>query len=140
MRWLVSLGLVAMVGVAGAVAAEMRASKPEVRREVIAVIDAQLEAFRQGDQARAYRYAAKELRAQKPLAVFVEIVRTSYPEIWSSRRSEAGIVRDDGGRATVTVQVYAESGDASYDYSLVRETAGWRIHGVLRHSPKRPRT
>ncbi|MES2694274.1 MAG: hypothetical protein V4773_12435, partial [Verrucomicrobiota bacterium] len=44
-----------------------------------------------------------------------------------------GIVRDDGQRATVTAQVYSKNGDAaSYDYTLTKEKAGWRVLGVLR--------
>lgn len=113
----------------------MPASKPEVRKEIIAVIEAQLAAFRKGDAARAHTHASAELRAQKPLRAFTAIVRESYPEIWANTRAEFGIVRDDGARAAVTVQVYSKAGDAGYDYALVREKAGWRIHGVRRHAP-----
>lgn len=115
----------------------MRASKPEVKKEIVTVIDAQLAAFRKGDAAKAYSYAAADLRAQKPLNVFTAIVRENYPEIWASTRAEPGIVRDDGGRATVTVQVYAKSGEAAYDFTLVKEKAGWRIHGVVRHAARK---
>ena len=48
-----------------------------------------------------------------------------------------GIVRDDGRRATVTVQVYAKTGDTGYDFTLVKERSAWRIHGVVRHAPKK---
>ena len=37
----------------------------------------------------------------------------------------------------VPVRVIAERPDAAYDYTLVKETAGWRIAAVLRHAPKR---
>ncbi len=126
--------LVALGGAAAAGGAELKASKPEVRKEIVAVIEGQLAAFRKGDGRQAYGFASEPLRAQKPVAVFLQIVRDSYPEVWSNTRGEVGIVRDDGARARVVVQVYSESGDAGYDYSLVREPAGWRIHGVLRHA------
>ena len=118
-------------------AAELRASKPEVRKEIVAVIDAQLGAFRRGQPEAAYRQAAAVFRAQRSLPAFVAIVRGSYPEIWANTRAEPGIVRDDGARAAVTVQVYSETGDAAYDYSLAKEKAGWRILGVVRHEPAR---
>jgi hypothetical protein len=118
-------------------AAELRASRPGVRKEIVAVIEAQLAAFRRGEPERAYRYAAAAFRAQRSLPAFVAIVRDSYPEIWASTRAEAGIVRDDGVRATVTVQVYSKSGDAAYDYTLVREQSAWRILGVVRHASRR---
>lgn len=124
----------ALLGAGLAWGAELRASKPEVRREIVAVIEGQLAAFRSGDGKKAYGFASEPLRAQKPLAAFLQIVRDSYPEVWRNTRGECGIVRDDGARARVVVQVYSENGDVGYDYSLVREPAGWRIHGVLRHA------
>ncbi len=145
-RWIAIVMLGTMFaggsGSAPAVAAEsvLRASKPEVKKEIVAVIEAQLAAFRKGDVAKAYSYAAADLRAQKPLGVFGAIVRENYPEIWASTRAEPGIVRDDGGRATVTVQVYSKAGAAAYDFTLVKEKAGWRIYGVLRHAPRKSGT
>jgi hypothetical protein len=112
---------------------ELRASKPATRKEIIATIDGQLAAFRSGDAARAYGFSAAELRAQKPLRTFVYIVQENYPEIWSSTRAEYGVVRDDGTHATVLVHVFGKNSDASYDYTLVKERAGWRVHDVLRH-------
>jgi len=137
LKLLVGIALLA-VGPGRAAAGEqlLRASKLEVRAEVVAAISGQLAAFRAGDAARAFTFAAAELRAQKPLPAFTAVVRTSYPEIWANRRAEFGIVRDDGARATVTVQVYGRESDAAYDYTLKKEAAGWRIFGVVRHEPK----
>ncbi len=136
LRTILSLLLLGL-GVIGlrAAEAEMKASKPEVRKEIVAAIEAQLAAFRKNDVAKAYSYADAALRAQKPLPIFVAIVRTNYPEIWANKRAEYGIVRDDGLAGSVLVHVFGADGDASYDYTLVREDAGWRIHGVLRHEP-----
>ena len=114
-----------------------RASKPEVRKEVIAVIEGQLEAFRAGDTKKAYGFAATALRAQTARRQFELIVLNSYPEIWSNTRAEFGLVRDDGVRATLLVQVFAKEANASYDYVLVKEREGWRIESVLRHAPKK---
>lgn len=114
-----------------------RASKPEVRREVIAVVDAQLAAFRAGDVRKAYGFASRDLRAQRPQRVFADIVQNNYPEIWASTRAEFGLVRDNGTEATLLVHVFAKDSDAAYDYTLVKEPAGWRIAAVLRHDPKK---
>jgi hypothetical protein len=116
-----------------ATAAELPASKPEVRKAIVATIEAQLAAFRKRDLTKAYSYAAAELRAEKPLPVFMTIVQTNYPEIWANIKAEYGIVRDDGEHAILLVHVFAPQCDASYDYNLVREQGGWRIHDVLRH-------
>ena len=115
---------------------EMRASKPELKQQIVAVIEGQLAAFRQGDVTKAYTFAAAELRAQKPLRMFTTIVQENYPEIWSNTRAEFGIVRDNGTQATVTVQVYSKAGDAAYEFTLAKERVGWRIYGVVRHAPK----
>jgi hypothetical protein len=135
-RWAV-LTLCSVAGVSAAAPATegLRASKREVKKEVVAVIEAQLTAFRKGDIARAYTYAASELKAQKPLPVFSAIAKQNYPEIWANTRAEFGIVRDDSRRATVTVQVYSKNDDAAYDFTLAREREGWRIYGVVRHAP-----
>ncbi|MDP3073541.1 MAG: DUF4864 domain-containing protein [Opitutaceae bacterium] len=131
--WLVLALLVS----AAAGEAPLPASKPAVKGAIVAVIEAQLTAFRAGDVAKAYGYAAAELRAQKPQPAFAVIVEASYPEIWRSERAEFGIVRDDGRRATVTVQVFGKESAAAYDYTLAKETDGWRIIGVLRHTPRK---
>jgi hypothetical protein len=127
--------LVTMMSVGAAEPAALPASKPEVRKEIVATIDAQLAAFRSHEVEKAYRFAAAALRAQKPLPVFVAIVQTNYPEIWNNTRAECGIVHDNGEIATVLVHVFAKDSDASYDYQLVKEDGRWRVHGVLRHEP-----
>lgn len=129
---LLSLGLLSSVA---AGEESMRASKPEVKKEIVATIDAQLEAFRKHDIGKAYTYASTALKAQKPINVFAAIVRANYPEIWANTRAEYGIVRDDGNAAKVVVHVFASDSDASYDYMLTKEAGRWRINGVLRHTP-----
>ncbi len=115
----------------------VRASKPAVRQEVIAVIEGQLAAFRAGEVARAYAYAAAGLQMQTPPRRFAQMVRDGYPEIWANTRAEFGIVRDDGARARLTARIFAkEGGSAAYDYVLVKEEDVWRIAGVLRHDPQ----
>lgn len=127
--------LVAALLAAGGEPTLMRASKPEVRKQVVATIDAQLSAFRHHDIVSAYAFFAAELQAEKPLPLFATIVRANYPEFLTNTRAEYGIVHDDGTRSTVLVHVYGTQSDASYDYTLVREAGGWRVHTVVRHNP-----
>jgi hypothetical protein len=138
-RWLsflvVALGAVAWVRAAAEEA--FRASKPDVREAIIEVIDGQLAAFRAGDFNKAYSFAAAQLRAQKPLQLFVGIVKTNYPEIWTNKKADCGVVRDNGTLAKLLVTVQGQDGEATYDYTLVKENAGWRIRDVLRHEPKK---
>jgi hypothetical protein len=116
-----------------AAAASLRISKPEVKKQVVEVIEAQLKAFRANDAPGAYGYSTAQLRAQTPLRAFVAIVQTNYPEIWSNTRAEFGLVRDDGTRATVLVHVFSKDGNAAFDYVLLRERGGWRVGSIVRH-------
>lgn len=141
MKQLLLSALVAVIGLTlggeAARAAEMRATSAAVRKEVVAAIEAQLGYFRKGDVAGAFGMASAALRAQRPAAVFAAMVESGYPEIWTNTRAEFGVVRSDGTKAEVVVQVYSKTGSAAYDYALVREATGWRVHGVLRHAPKK---
>jgi hypothetical protein len=137
MAVLVMGGLMLAIGALRGAENTPRASKPEVRREIVTVVEAQLAAFRAGDLRKAHGYASAGLRAQKPLKVFTAIVQENYPEIWTNTRAEFGLVRDDGAEATLLVHVFGKDSDAAYDYTLAKEPAGWRVAAVLRHAPKR---
>ncbi len=135
MIWLV---LALALGLVRGAESGLRASKPEVRKEVVQAIEGQLAAFRVGERQKAYAFAAANLRAQRPMRQFLLIVENNYPEIWANTRAEFGLVRDDGARAAVRVQVFSNEGRADYDYGLVKERDGvWRIDSVLRHAPKK---
>lgn len=129
-------GVTAVVAVNGADPSPMPISKPAVSEQIAMVIEAQLAAFRAGEVEKAYGYSAAALRVQMPLRAFARMVQVNYPEIWQSTRAELGLVRDNGARATVVVQVFAKESAAAYDYILFKEPAGWRIGGVLRHTPR----
>jgi hypothetical protein len=115
----------------------LRASKPEVRDEVVATIEDQLAAFRANDVAKAYGFAAVDVRMQMPQRTFASVVRNNYPEIWASTRAEFGLVRDDGLHATVLVHVFGKESNTAYDYVLMKERSVWRIASVLRHEPRK---
>lgn len=111
-------------------------STPQGRKDVIAVIDGQLAAFRAKQLDAAYAFAAPALRTQVPEAQFMQIVRSNYPEIWANVGADFGVVRDNGARATISVKVKTAQGGARYDYILMREGKAWRIGSVLRHVAK----
>lgn len=114
----------------------LKLSSFKVRKDVIAVIESQLKAFRTHDLAKAYSLAAPELRAQLPLTQFLAIVKSGYPEVWANQSASYGVVRNSDERATVAVKVKGASGSASYDYILLKVPDGWRVGGVLRHVPQ----
>lgn len=124
----VSLAFAIFVRVA---AAELEPSKPPVKAEITAVIEAQLAAFRAGDFDQAYTFAASPIREMFPLTEFQQMVKTGYPIIVTSVKAEFGICLDNGTEASVFVHVESKDGTSKdYQYGLVREPSGWRITGV----------
>ena len=135
--------LVVLLGLAlfaGAAAQELRLA-PEEAQAVRAVIEAQLDAFRKDDAARAYSYASDGIRQAFPTPEkFLEMVRTSYPVVYRPRSVEfaepvlveLGVVQpvvlsDAAGRYWLAL------------YPMVRRPDGvWRIDGCqLKQLPKR---
>jgi hypothetical protein len=140
MRWLIVACLL-LVGpvIRAADPDDAHYSKPGVRKELVAAIDAQLAAFRASDFAGAYKLAAEPLRLQFTLKQFTAMVTRTYPLIAHNQRAEFGLPMDDGVNATLTVRVYGASGKfAVYRYVLAREAAAWRISGVLPESAPGP--
>jgi len=108
-------------------------SDEPVKRELTQVIGAQLAAFRKGDFAGAYDFAAEPFKARISPADFERMMKAGYPLIAHSRAVSFGMILDDGNRAVVTVGIRGESGRmVHYQYLLTHEPAGWRITGVTR--------
>ena len=140
MRLLILVSLLLAAPVARAAEpAESHYSKADVRKELVAVVDLQLAAFRAGDFKRAYTFAAEPLRLQFTLKEFTVMITRSYPFIAHNERAETGLPMDDGANATMSVRVFGPGGkSADFRYTLVRETDGWRISGVLPEKPREP--
>jgi hypothetical protein len=124
----------AFFAVAGALRAqaEIHYSKPDVRKEITTVVEAQLSALRAEDFRSAYQYAVQRLRRRLSAEQFAEMIRRGYPAIVGSERAELGLPMDDGLRAIVSVRVFAKSGAfADFRYTLLKERTGWRIAEVI---------
>lgn len=107
-------------------------SQAQVRRQVVNVIEAQFEAFKAGDFARARSFAAAALQAQFNVAAFERMVKEGYPVIAFWRALSVEAVQDNGREAVVEVFVQSQRGRLHrFRYWLLREEAGWRINGVL---------
>jgi hypothetical protein len=102
-----------------------------VKKELTAVIDAQLAAFRTGDYAQAYTFAAQEIRGMFPVATFETMVKSGYPLIAHSTNAQYGLAFDTGAEAVITVRVEGGDKTTEYQYLLKKETAGWKISGVF---------
>lgn len=102
-----------------------------VPRELFAIVNQQLVAFRTADFQSAYRHAATGVQQKFTLAQFETMVRRNYPEMTRAHRVEFGLVTVQGGNALVQVFFIREDGAVrSFIYSLTNEDAVWRIDGV----------
>lgn len=128
-------------------------SSAEVRRQVVGVLESQFAAFRDGDYALAYSFAASGLQQQltvaaseqakdgrilpqaelekRAIAAFERMVKDGYPIIAYWRAVSFGDVEDNGREAVVQVSVQGRGGRTRFfRYVLVREENAWRIGGV----------
>lgn len=109
----------------------LRRSSAEVRRQIIGVVESQFTAFRDGDYARAYSYAAAGLQQQFTVADFERMVKDGYPSIAYWRAVSFGEVVDNGREAAMLLSVQGRGGRTrSFRYLLIREGNAWRINGV----------
>ncbi|MFM8470009.1 MAG: DUF4864 domain-containing protein, partial [Limisphaerales bacterium] len=89
-------------------------------------------AFRDGDYARAYSFAASGIQQQFDVAAFERMVKDGYPIIAYWRAVSFGDVEDNGREAVVLVSVQGRGGRTRFfRYVLVREANEWRINGVM---------
>lgn len=103
-----------------------------MRRQVLGVVESQFTAFRDGDYARAYSFAASGLQQQFNVAAFEKMVKDGYPVIAYWRAVSFGVVEDNGHEAVVLVSVQGRGGRTRFfRYLLVREANEWRINGVV---------
>ena len=111
-------------------------SKPQrssdaVKKELSAVIDAQLAAFRANDYPKAYTFAAAGVKTVFPLAGFEKMVRTNYPVIAGSVSTEYGMAFDTGEEAVINVRIEnAAKKSVEFQYLLTKEDGVWKIGGV----------
>ncbi len=107
------------------------ASSTVVKKELTGIIDAQLAAFRAGDYAKAYGFAASAVKEVFPPDNFATMVKTGYPVIAHSARADYGLAFDTGEEAVINVRI--EDGakkSAEFQYLLKKEGGGWKISGV----------
>ena len=97
-----------------------------------AVIAAQMEAFRQGETARAFDYASPALRMffGSP-ARFGAMVEGGYPAIWHPGELRFLGLREEAGRRVERILLRDAAGAVRlYDYAMIATPEGWRIDGV----------
>ncbi|WP_161631551.1 DUF4864 domain-containing protein [Rhodoferax saidenbachensis] len=105
---------------------------PKDEKQILRVVRSQLDAFAHGDAAKAFSYAAPNIRRQVGTAEqFMEMVRTQYEVVY--RPASATFLRPSGqaGEAVLHVQLTDEDGDLwTAVYTLQKQkNKSWRITG-----------
>lgn len=127
----VQLLMVAFFGI-WALPASAGGLSPKDQKQIIEVVQAQLDAFAQDDAAKAFSLAAPNIRHLVGTAEnFLEMVRTQYEIVY--RPSSATFMQPMGeaGEAVLKVRMTDEDGDAWIaTYTLQRQKSKvWRITG-----------
>lgn len=126
MKWI--LGLV----LAAPLLLQAQTVTPEDARAVRAVIEAQLDAFRKDDAARAFSYATPSIRTMFGTPEdFMEMVRTQYAVVYRPASVAFGRVDFlDGEPTQIVVFTDGESRHWLALYPMQRQPDGtWRING-----------
>jgi len=104
---------------------------PPAPRELFAVVEKQLAAFRIADYSSAYRQAASGVQQKFTLPQFEAIIRRDYGDMTNAQRIEFGFVKANGPAAVVQVFFCGAGGSVrSFLYSLIAEGDSWKINGV----------
>lgn len=111
--------------------ARIRLSNPDVRKELVSVVTAQLSAFRADDWEKAYGYAARTFQNVVPPESFATLITRNYSLVWKNTRAEYGWPSDNGHIAVLPVRVFSNSRSEAYTWLLVKEGEAWRITGVV---------
>jgi hypothetical protein len=123
--------MVAMLGI-WALPASAGGLSPKDQKQIIEVVQAQLTAFSQDDAAKAFSFAAPNIRHLVGTAEnFLEMVRTQYGIVY--RPSSTTFMQPNGevGEAVLKVQMTDEDGDTWIaTYTLQKQkNKTWKITG-----------
>lgn len=123
MRRFVILLLLA-IGLGG----QARAQSPEI----VATIDAQIEAFKADDIERAFSYASPNIqRLFSSAESFGNMVQKGFPMVWRPGRVRFLNLREIDGRLWQKVMITDAAGRVHLlDYQMIDLESGWKINGV----------
>lgn len=100
-------------------------------RELFAVVNDQLTAFRASDFPGAYRRAASGVQQKFTLPQFELMVRRNYATMLHAHRVEFGSVHVEHGSAVVQVFFFGDGESVrSFLYNLTAEGNAWKIESV----------
>ena len=104
-----------------------------VMKEVRNTISSQIEAFKENNIKKAYKFAAPNIQAQFPNPdVFGLMVKNGDPTIWRPKSFKFTKFQDLGNKSIQRVLFQSYDGRLeTYDYVLEKYDDLWKIAGVL---------
>lgn len=104
---------------------------PPAPRQLFAVVEQQLAAYRAADYSSAYRQAASGVQQTFTAPQYEAMIRREYGDMTGAQRIEFGLVKVTGPTALVQVFVREANGSMrAFLYSLIAESDSWKINGV----------
>ena len=104
---------------------------PPAPRQLFAVVERQLSAFRAADYSSAYRQAASGVQQTFTVPQYEAMVRRDYGDMSGAQRIEFGLVNVAGSTALVQVFLLGPNGSVRpFLFSLIAEGESWKINGV----------
>jgi hypothetical protein len=129
------LGLLAFFLISGLTWADDKPKEEsQVKEKIIAVIDAQLEAFQSGDAEKAYSFATPGIQRQFPnSSIFMQMVMNGYNVLRQPTQVEYQDLRDHFGVKVQLVQLTDLNGFTFQAfYQMEQQNSGeWRIGGCM---------
>ena len=112
-------------------------------RELYAIVNRQIAAFRTADFDSAYRHAATGVQKKFSRSEFEQMIRRDFSAMTQAEHVEFGAISVTGASAVVQVLLRASDGSVrGFLYSFAAEAEGWKIDGVrplgsqpIRHLP-----
>ncbi len=108
-------------------------------RDLYAVVNRQLAAFRADDFPRAYQINSSSVQQKFSLPQFESMVRQSYASLTEATSVEFGAFQINGATAHVQVFFLGDHNAQAFLYELVAEDGTWKIEGVEPIPMQRPR-
>ncbi len=130
---LLILGFFVAVCVVAAVVQQYQLRQQATLRptELFAVVQKQINAFRDDDYIAAYRQVSNDFQEKFNIEAFADLARSDYPLLGRAERVEFGAIQWDGERAVVPAYFFLPQGEVvPCLFNLVREESTWKIDSV----------
>ena len=97
--------------------------------EIIALINDQLAALKEGDIQKSYNFTAKEFQQATPLAAFEDFIK-NYPIFKNFKSTSFSNATMDHNTAMMVVTLNAPDQNADVEYRIAKEDNSWKVWSI----------